>query len=270
MTTISERLNATKVLSKHQLEQFIEQGYCLVRQAFAREEAAEALDRLWEEAETEAGVDPNNPSTWSRRHLHIRKGLVDPPFRKIAHAPRLRDAFDDVLGEGRWHPLNGLGWWPITFPGFDPKPWQEPQDGWHVDGIQFHHHVNSPDQGLLPIPIFSDIEPSCGGTVISLGSHKLTTRILQQSEPDGLSGGELSQAVRLHPREKVVEVQGNIGDVALLHPFMLHANSANCGVAPRIICNPCVRLREPMKLKRANPDDYSAVERAIVNALNLA
>jgi len=156
MTTISERLNATKVLSKHQLEQFIEQGYCLVRQAFAREEAAEALDRLWEEAETEAGVDPNNPSTWSRRHLHIRKGLVDPPFRKIAHAPRLRDTFDDVLGEGRWHPLNGLGWWPITFPGFDPKPWQEPQDGWHVDGIQFHHHVNSPDQGLLPIPIFSE------------------------------------------------------------------------------------------------------------------
>ena len=88
-------------------------------QAFSREEAAEALDRLWEEAETEAGVDPNKPSTWSRRHLHIRKGLVDPPFRKIAHAPRLHKAFNDVLDEGRWHPLNGLGWWPITFPGFD-------------------------------------------------------------------------------------------------------------------------------------------------------
>ena len=119
MTTISERLNATKVLSKHQLEQFIEQGYCLVRRAFAREEVAEALDRLWEKVETEAGVDPNKPSTWSRRHLHIRKGLVDPPFRKIAHSPRLREAFDDVLGEGRWHLLNGLGWWLITFPGLE-------------------------------------------------------------------------------------------------------------------------------------------------------
>jgi hypothetical protein len=172
------------------------------------------------------------------------------------------------LGEGRWHPLNGLGWWPITFPGFDEKPWKEPQGGWHVDGIQFHHHVNSPDQGLLPIPIFSDIEPGHGGTAISVGSHKLTARILQQSEPDGLSCGELAKAVQLHPREKVVEVQGRIGDVVLLHPFMLHANSPNCGVAPRIICNPCVRLREPMDLQRANPDGYSAVERAIANALN--
>ena len=125
-------------------------------QAFSREEAAEALDRLWEEAETEAGVYPNKPSTWSRRHLHIRKGLVDPPFRKIAHAPRLHKAFNDVLDEGRWHPLNGLGWWPITFPGFDLQRWKEPQVGWYVDDIQFHHHVNSLDQGLLPIPIFSE------------------------------------------------------------------------------------------------------------------
>jgi len=219
MTIIAGWLNATKVLSKHQLEQFIEEGYCLVRQTFSHEETAEALDRLWEEAETETGVYPNKPSTWSCRHLHIRKGFVDLPFRKIAHSPRQREAFDDVLGEGRWHPLNGLDWWPITFSGFD---------------------LNSPDQGLLPIPTFSDIDPSGGGTVISLGSHKLTVHILQQSEPDGLSCGELWQAVQLHPREKVVEVQGNMGDVALLHPFMLHASSTNGGVAPGIICNPCV------------------------------
>jgi hypothetical protein len=66
----------------------------------------------------------------------------------------------------------------------------------------------------------------------------------------------------------VAEAQGSIGDVALLHPFMLHANSPNCGVAPRIICNPCVRLHEPMQLDRDDPADYSPVEWAIVNALD--
>ena len=63
MTTIAGWLNATKVLSRPQLEELIEEGYCLVRQTFSHEEAAEALDRVWEEAETETGVYPNKPST---------------------------------------------------------------------------------------------------------------------------------------------------------------------------------------------------------------
>ena len=46
MTTIAGWLNATKVLSRPQLEELIEEGYCLVRQTFSHEEAAEALDRL--------------------------------------------------------------------------------------------------------------------------------------------------------------------------------------------------------------------------------
>lgn len=96
MTTIATVSHSTKVLSKHQVEQFIEEGYYIVREAFAREDAEEALDRLWEEVKAEAGVYPNTPSTWSRRHVHIRKGFGDAPFRKIAHSPRLCDAFDDV------------------------------------------------------------------------------------------------------------------------------------------------------------------------------
>ena len=67
MTTIAEQLNTTQVLSKYQLEQFIEEGYDLVRQALLREESSAAFNRLWKEAKAEVGVYSNKPSTWSCR-----------------------------------------------------------------------------------------------------------------------------------------------------------------------------------------------------------
>ena len=37
---------------------------------------------------------------------------------------------------------------------------------WHVDGDFFVHYLDSPEQGLLVIPLFSDIQPNGGGTMI--------------------------------------------------------------------------------------------------------
>lgn len=40
------------------------------------------------------------------------------------------------------------------------------RDGWHNDGDFFVHFLDSPEQGLLVIPLWSDIQPLGGGTVI--------------------------------------------------------------------------------------------------------
>ena len=39
-------------------------------------------------------------------------------------------------------------------------------DNWHVDGDFFVHFLDSPEQALLVIPLFSDIKPRGGGTYI--------------------------------------------------------------------------------------------------------
>ena len=62
---------------------------------------------------------------------------------------------------------------------------------------------------------------------------------------------------------------GNIGDVVLLHPLMLHSASKNYLRIPRIITNPPVSLKEPFKFLRENPDDYSLVERKTLKALGV-
>ena len=67
MTTIADQLNTTKVLSKYQLEQFIEEGYGLVCQEFLCEEVSAAFERLWKEARIGVGFYSSKPSTWSHR-----------------------------------------------------------------------------------------------------------------------------------------------------------------------------------------------------------
>ncbi|MCZ7646507.1 MAG: phytanoyl-CoA dioxygenase family protein [Planctomycetota bacterium] len=252
-----------KVFSKGEIEQFIEDGYVVLREAFPGSVAAEVRARLWEKM----GLRPDDPSGWKEPVVHIREALGGPPF-SLAWTQRVWDAFDDLLGAGRYLKKDTLGWFPVAFPGFDAPPWKPPEKGWHVDGIQFHHHVYSRDQGLLPIVILSDIGPGDGGTAIDLGSHKLAARIMAESEPEGLEIKELCARVAKHPFKRVVEANGRAGDMFLHHPFIRHARSANTGKSVRFICNPCIVLKEQMNLKRANPAEYSPVERAIVEALS--
>ena len=251
-----------KVLSEVDVEHFITCGYVVLREAFPPQAAAAAREHIWRRLE----LDPNDASKWQKAVIHLQENFNTTPFMQ-AFTERLWAGYDDVVGEGRYIRHTSLGWWPVAFPGFDKPPWQAPKVGWHVDGIQFHHHIDSREQGLLPIFLFSDIGPGDGGTAIDVGSHLRTARILASAEPDGLNPQELTKRVNERAPAAPIEMTGRAGDVVLLHPFMLHARSANIGRSVRFICNPCVILKEKMNLKRSNGAEYSPVERAIVRAL---
>jgi hypothetical protein len=63
-----------------------------------------------------------------------------------------------------------------------------------------------------------------------------------------------------------VEVTGQIGDVYLLHPLMLHSATFNSKRQIRIITNPPVSLKEPFVFNRAD-GNYSLVEQTTLRAL---
>ena len=56
------------------------------------------------------------------------------------------------------------------------------------------------------------------------------------------------------------EMTGNVGDVILLHPLMMHSQSVNSLRIPRIITNPPVSLNQPFNFDR-DDGHYSVVER---------
>jgi hypothetical protein len=223
--------------------------------------AARCRERVWQAA----GLSADQPATWTKPVVHLQEAYADGPFAEVM-TPAISGAMDDLLGPGRYQPLTGYGWWPIAFPGFDKPPWRAPTVGWHVDGQHFHHHIDSSNQGLLPLFIFSEIQPGDGGTAYLQGSHVSTAQVLQAAVPDGLDAKIVSsQCVAVADRSRAIEGTGNPGDVLLLHPFMVHARSPNTGPRVRFICNPCVALHERIRLEPGA--ERTPLERSIIRAI---
>lgn len=140
--------------------------------------------------------------------------------------------------------------------------------GWHKDGDFFRHFLDSPEQGLLTIVCWSDVHHQGGATFVAGDSVGPVARFLAE-HPEGVLPNGFDTAALLNECTDFVEATGRIGDVYLLHPFILHARSQNILRRPRYITNPPVHLAEPMDLNRADPADYSLVERAVLRGLGV-
>lgn len=162
------------------------------------------------------------------------------------------------------------------------KPQELP--GWHVDGDFFVHYLDSPEQGLLVIPLWTDIVPGAGGTYICPGAIPHIARYLYE-HPEGVSprmtpraeNPEFEQEHGLAwfnelaasmPDEAFVEATGVVGDVYLLHPLMLHSASNNQLRKLRVITNPPVSVINPFVFDRQD-GNYSTVEQKTLNALGM-
>ena len=121
----------------------------------------------------------------------------------------------------------------------------------------------------MTLYLFSDIGPGDGGTPMLRGSHKTIARLLAEAEPAGLSHQELTKKLPLANTECAVEVTGEAGDVAMLHPLLIHGFGPNAGSRVRFACNPQYPLKEAMVLDRAD-GKHSPVEEAIRRALILS
>ena len=113
--------------------------------------------------------------------------------------------------------------------------------------------------------------PQGGGTFAACDSVAPVARLLA-AHPEGVSPGgapEASFGSLIHQCREFVELTGRVGDVALIHPYLLHASSQNLSGKARFITNPPVMLREPMRFDRPDPADFSPVERAVLRGLGV-
>lgn len=254
---------AHSVLSDDQIERFIRDGYLILRQAFRSELAERIVPLVWAELD----LDPDDHASRREPMLMLSKVIETPPVPDI-YTARYLGAIDDLCGPGRWRASRGAGYWPIRFPGFAAPPWRPPSGGWHLDGQLDHYRLGAPDRGLVGLEFFTPIDPADGGTAVRVGSHRDTARVLWAAEPGGLSQRDLNLQARAASDDRhVCEMTGEPGDVVLMHPYTVHAASANTGSRVRILANKPVWLHAPMNLSRADPGSYSPIERAVVDAL---
>lgn len=246
---------------------FIHDGFVRIDNAFARDVAQDARQILWRDT----GCNPDDPATWTRPVIRLGH-YAQPPFQAAATSPVLLTAFDQLVGRDRWIAPRALGTVPVRFPSED-----DPGDaGWHIDVsfgtenpdfMQWRANVCSRGRALLMLFLFSDVGDDDAPTRLRVGSHLDIARQLAPAGEAGLTLGELAAdgfAGSGGRREALAT--GEAGTVYLCHPFLVHAAQPHRGARPRFMAQPPLIPREPLRLDRED-DDYSPVERAIVNAL---
>ncbi|KAF5336837.1 hypothetical protein D9611_003209 [Ephemerocybe angulata] len=280
--------NGYRYLSSEDVSHFLEHGYIIIKSAFTKEKANKWTGALW----TRLGLSPSDKSTWTKERIHMP---VHGREKVETFAPKAWAAIQDLLG-GEERIDEAASTWGNSFIVNLGTPELEaatdtiaPQDldNWHVDGDFFVHYLDSPEQALLVIPIFSDILPRGGGTMISPDGLDLMARYLA-AHPEGVIPEDLTfipSTSTVEPRcddpgfwshlqeikkcQRFVELTGEVGDVVLMHPLMVHSASKNYLRIPRVITNPPVGLKEPFKFNRDDPELYSLVERKTLLALGV-
>jgi hypothetical protein len=254
------------VLTAEQIEFFLEHGYVTIPQCFTREDAQPWLDEAW----IRLGYDADDPGTWIEQRVHMpsrrRVEVKDFAPRAWAAACELLGGEDRIEQPYTW----GDGFILNLGVGAD-RPWEPPSasaPGWHKDGDFFRHFLDSPEQGLLTLVLWSDIEPRGGGTFVAADSVGPVARLLADT-PEGILPDDFDYDDLISRCDRFVETTGRLGDVVLLHPFILHAVSQNHRGTARFITNPPIALKEPMRFDRADPAAHSVVERAVLRALGV-
>eukprot|EP00949_MAST-11_sp_MAST-11-sp1_P002922 g2922.t1 len=170
------------------------------RRAFPCKAAEDVCACILRKMSKDVGVIASDRTTWpEKERLGIAESfsVLDGLPWSACFTPRLVAAFNQLAGEGRWDPESlGLGWWVLSFPREGESRLDGGHGTWaptgsmHVDGAHFSHHIDSPEVGLLPIFLFTEIGPSDGGTAIVPGSHHVVAEILAEERLfDEDSGG---------------------------------------------------------------------------------
>lgn len=250
------------MLSDHDIETFVENGFVALRGAFPRELADEGRKLLWEDLD----CDPDDPATWTRPVVRLG-GYHARPFREAATTPALCAAFDRLVGEGRWQRPGGLGTFPVRFPSAE-----DPGDaGWHLDasfpGEQGEYRINVRSRGraLLMLFLFSDVGPDDAPTRIRVGSHRDVPPLLAAAGDEGREFMDLcGEAVPASEGRAEALATGAAGDVFLCHPFLVHSAQPHRGTTPRFMAQPPLLPVGELDLDAEHP---TPVERPVIEAL---
>ena len=227
------------VLTREEAEHFVANGFVLIKGACSKEHATEVCEVAWHELETEHNVDRSKPETWASNRSgwgpagYSRLRGSGKTYRLKEVASRAYHAQTDLIGGAQR--LNSDGKQLIWGDGVvsnlgiqGDSRWQPPaprQRGWHKDGWHFRHFLNSPEQAMVTVPLYTDIQPRSGGTFLAVDSIKPVANLLRDtpagSHPDSVQGGGYLIPGLIEQCNKFVELTGEAGDMALLHPYMI-------------------------------------------------
>jgi len=256
------------MLSQPEIDSFMASGFVPIRGAVPPDVLKICQQEIWS-ALAGHGVLQDDPATWHEPVVRISCPESD-AFAAAGTQPALWEAFDQLIGVGRWWHRRGVGGTiPVRFPSQ-----ADPGDaGWHIEGSfakdgDLWVNYRSRSRGLLVLYLFTEVDAASAPTRVRPGSHLDAARILASF---GAEGAPFMQAAQLAAGASAARptelVTGRAGDAFLCHPFLVHAASwPHTGRHPRIMAQPGVALHDEFALK----PPLSPVEQAIAAGLRVA
>jgi hypothetical protein len=241
------------VLSHAEIDAFVADGFVAVRGAVPPGVLRACRDEIWSAIEAQHDVRLGDPATW--REPVVRVSCPETAaFAAAGTQPVLWEAFDQLIGEGRWWRRRGVGG---SVPARFPSPADPGDAGWHIDASfekegGWWVNFRSRARGLLALYLFSDVDADSAPTRLRVGSHRDVAAILRPAGEEGVSFREISglAAAASAGRPEALGT-GQAGDVWLCHPFLVHAASwPHTGTAPRLLAQPAVALHDAFPLTR--------------------
>ncbi|WP_234799979.1 phytanoyl-CoA dioxygenase family protein [Mycolicibacterium diernhoferi] len=237
------------------MDRFIDEGFLKIESAFDRDLGLHCQEQLWDAI----GQDPADRSTWTEPLVRV-PAMSTREFTAAAGTKTLTDAYDALVGPGRWRPRLGLGTFPLRFPSTEPPR----EAGWHVEASFYSEDgmrvsLRSRGRALSLLFLFSDVGPDDAPTAIRVGSHLAVPPVLAGYGAEGADWMSLCEnAVSATQDCPVVSATGRIGDVYLCHPFVVHTGTAHRGTVPRFMAQPPLEPTGELDLEAANPSPVAA------------
>ena len=154
-------------ITPEQVDHFMTYGWIMLSAAFTKEQADAWTENLW----TRLGYDKDDKTSWLLEKINMPShSYID----VRTFAPNAWKAICDLTGgEERLDPAS-TKWADAFIVNFGSEATKgtvvapRDLDNWHVDGDFFIHYLDSSEQGLLVIPVLSDIAENGGGIIFVL------------------------------------------------------------------------------------------------------
>ncbi|MGO1669331.1 MAG: phytanoyl-CoA dioxygenase [Sphingobacterium sp.] len=255
------------LLNNKEIQQFIQDGFIRIDNAFSEEVAMNARQILW----NDLPLEESKPEQWTEPVIWL--GMYSQqPFLDSVNSKVLHQIFDQLVGQDNWLPCRSVGSFPVRF----PVASESNDTGIHVDAsfpgkdpsnlFEWRVNVKSKGRALLMLILYSDVSEKDAPTVIYKGSHMDVACILSGKGDEGLSFMELAERLHTLPTQDTVQATGKAGTIYLCHPFLAHSAQAHKGRSPKFMAQPPLLLRNELKITSANPD-VAPVVAAIQQAL---
>lgn len=258
----------TYKLSASAIEQFIQDGFVCIENAFSSATAAAARDILWKDLP----FNKADPHTWTAPV--VRLGMyTQSPFIDSVNSSALHDIFDQLVGKDKWVPCKSVGTFPVRFPTHE-----QPNDtGKHVDVsfpgtdpsnyFEWRANVKSKGRALLMLVLYSNVSAADAPTIVYKGSHGDIARLLARYGDEGLSFMEIANRIHTLPQREEALATGKAGTIYLCHPFLVHSAQPHKGSEPKFMAQPPLLLKNELIITDTT-SGYAPVEEAIRQALS--